>query len=84
MWFPTSVRKVADLGYELLFKVGDDPLQELAEMDRFFKWSYRIGKLRGMYEKKRSYLPWIVYICAISLAFSCGILALLAFQYLFD
>ena len=72
------------MGYELLFKVGDDPLQELAEMDRFFKWTYRIRKLRGLYEKKRSYLPWIIYICAVTFAFSCGSLAVIAYLYFFD
>ena len=72
------------MGYELLFKVGDDPLQELAELDRFFKWSYRIKKLRGLFYKERSVSPLIVYILAVVFAFSCGILTVFAFQFLLD
>jgi hypothetical protein len=76
--------RVAELGYELLFKVGDDPLQELAELDRFFKWTYRIEKLRDLFSKKRSVLPIVIYSLAVVLAFSCGVLAVLAYLYLFD
>jgi hypothetical protein len=83
MRFPASIMKVDELGYELLFKVGDDPLSELAELDHFFKWSYRIRKLRGLFEKKRSYLSILIYTLAVALAFSCGILVVLYLQYRF-
>ena len=75
--------KVLELGYELLFKVGDDPLQELAEMDHFFKWSHRIKRLRGLFQKKRSFLPVVIYVLAVILAFSCGILTVFGFKLLF-
>ena len=71
------------MGYELLFKVGDDPLQELVEMDRFFKWSYRIRKLRGILYPKRSISPLLIYFVAIAFAFSLGIFTVYAFEYLF-
>ena len=47
------------MGYELLFKVGDDPLAELAEMDNFYQWSNRIRKLERLFEKKSSFRRWL-------------------------
>ncbi len=84
MWFPAPTVKVTILGYELLFKVGDDPLQELTELDRFYKWSYRIRQLRGLFEKKRSVTPFLIYILAVTLSVSLGVLGVLTFQYLFS
>jgi len=43
-----------------LFKVGDDPLAELAEMDNFYQWSNRIRKLERLFEKKSSLNKWLV------------------------
>jgi len=74
--------KVTELGYELLFKVGDDPLQELVELDRFFKWSYRIRKLEGLFQRRSLVSPMFVYFLAVALAFSFGAFFVLVFQYL--
>lgn len=68
------------MGYELLFKVGDDPLQELLEMDRFFKWSYRIRKLKGLFQKKRSIAPFIIYIITVTLSILLGVIGVLAYK----
>jgi hypothetical protein len=84
MWFPAPTVKVTILGYELLFKVGDDPLQELTELDRFYKWTYRISQLKGLFEKKRSVSPIIIYIVMVSLSISLGAIGVLTYLHFFS
>ncbi|MGA1820188.1 MAG: hypothetical protein ACMUHU_04175 [Thermoplasmatota archaeon] len=47
------------MGHELLFRLGDDPLAELAEMDDYYQWSARIRKLRLLFERKSSLRRWL-------------------------
>ena len=66
---------------EILYTVGDDPLSELADVDRFYGWSRRSLRLRSLYERKRSPIPWIAlagFFAAVLIS-SYGILVYLAF-----
>ena len=62
------------MGHELLFKLGDDPLAELAEMDQFYQWSARIWKLRRLFEKKSSLNKWLVAAFIVLLLVSAGLI----------
>ena len=68
------------MGHELLFKLGDDPLAELAEMDQFYQWSARIWKLQRLFEKKSSLNKWLLVAFIALLMVSAGLIG--AFVYL--
>ncbi|MBN1389182.1 MAG: hypothetical protein JXA22_00915 [Candidatus Thermoplasmatota archaeon] len=71
------------MGYELLHQVGDDPLSELAEMDHFYRWSYRIAKLRGLFERKRRTDAWLTAGLLLILALTLCLIGTFAFLYFF-
>lgn len=71
------------MGYELLFKVGDDPLAELAEMDNFYQWSARIRKLESLFEKKSSMNKWLLAAFFALLIASAGVLGVLIYLVFF-
>ncbi len=66
---------------EILYTVGDDPLSELADMDRFYGWTRRSARLRSLFERRRSIVPWIILVGVSSavLLSSYGVLVYLAF-----
>jgi hypothetical protein len=66
---------------EILHTVGDDPLNELMDMDQFYGWTRRIGVLKSIFEPRKKtklrYIPLIIFF-TLFLA-SLGILAYLLF-----
>ena len=70
------------MGYELLFKVGDDPLAELAELDRFYQWSVRIRKVQRLFEKKSSVNRWLVAAMIVLVAAASGLIGAVVYLYL--
>ncbi|MGA1866326.1 MAG: hypothetical protein ACMUFK_02530 [Thermoplasmatota archaeon] len=71
------------MGRELLFKLGDDPLHELAEMDHFYKWSDRIARLRGIYERKSRTNTYLIIALIISLAAAACLIGAVAYLHFF-
>jgi len=67
------------LSYELLFKLGDDPLAELAEMDNFYQWSNRIRKLQRLFEKKSSLNKWLLIAFIALVLASAGMIGTLVY-----
>lgn len=68
---------------EILHTVGDDPITELMDVDRFYGWTRRIGLLKGILQpRKRSKLPYILIITFSSLLLGCiGAIVYLQFFY---
>ncbi|MEA3558089.1 MAG: hypothetical protein U9R75_02445 [Candidatus Thermoplasmatota archaeon] len=66
---------------EILHTVGDDPLNELMDLDQYYGWTRRIGVLKSIFTpRKRSkwrYFPLIIFL-ALFFA-SLGILSYLLF-----
>ncbi|MBN1540372.1 MAG: hypothetical protein JW939_09530 [Candidatus Thermoplasmatota archaeon] len=71
------------MGHELLFKVGDDPLYELAEMDHFYHWSDRIARLRSLYERKSRTNTYLVIALMISLIAAACLIGAVAYLHFF-
>ena len=67
------------MNVDILHTVGDDPLNELMDVDQFYGWSRRIKTLKSIFEPKRRsgsrYIPFLI-IFMLFLA-SLGILGYL-------
>lgn len=73
------------MGKEILYSIGDDPLSELAELDSFYMWSFRIRRVLSILypKKKRRILPYVVLgILGLGLIISAGALFYLIFYVL--
>ncbi|OYT44269.1 MAG: hypothetical protein DRN37_08220 [Thermoplasmata archaeon] len=57
---------------EILQTVGDDPLTELMELDMYYGWSRRIGKLRSVFAERRSHLP--LFMAVGTLVLGCALI----------
>lgn len=66
----------------ILQTVGDDPLSELLEMDRFYGWTRRIARLRSIFERKRPKWPYFLLGFSLTGVLVCsGLLVYLLFFY---
>ncbi|MGA1822880.1 MAG: hypothetical protein ACMUIG_10175 [Thermoplasmatota archaeon] len=73
------------MGREILYRIGDDPLSELAELDSFYMWSARIRRILSILypRKKRSILPYVVLgILGLGLILTAAAIFYLAFYVL--
>ncbi|MFW3146304.1 MAG: hypothetical protein ACMUIE_05785 [Thermoplasmatota archaeon] len=70
------------MGSEILQTVGDDPLSELLDMDRFYGWSRRIARLRSIFERKKPKWPYFLLgISLMGVVLCSGMLVYLLFYY---